>query len=324
MTSDETPSPTGIDPQPEPRPGATSASAGTASGESGGTPLLQPVDEAARHLARMLLRSAREGALGVLRPGDGFPAVSRTLLATDFSGRPIILVSALSLHARALAADPRCSLLVARSGKGDPLAHPRMTIFAEAVPIAPGDDAALADRGGGDAALADRGGDDAALADPGGGDAALADPGGGDAAAVRERFLSRHPKAKLYVDFPDFRFLRLMPLGASLNGGFARAFELGATDIVDAPAGDLAAGAIRARDHMNEDHADAIDTLAAMHGEDGTGWQIVTVDVRGFEIARGDRLARIEFGTSPTGEGGYRKAFVHLLRPPQPDIGAAG
>ncbi len=303
MTSDETPSPTGTDPQPEPRPAATSPSAGTASGESGGTPLLQPVDEAARHLARMLLRSAREGALGVLRPGDGFPAVSRTLLATDFSGRPIILVSALSLHARALAADPRCSLLVARSGKGDPLAHPRMTIFAEAVPIAPGGDAALADPGS---------------------DAALADPGGGDAAAVRERFLSRHPKAKLYVDFPDFRFLRLMPLGASLNGGFARAFELGATDIVDAPAGDLAAGAIRARDHMNEDHGDAIDTLAAMHGEDGTGWQIVTVDVRGFEIARGDRLARIEFGTSPTGEGGYRKAFVHLLRPPQPDVGAAG
>lgn len=310
MTSAAPPPPTGTDPQPDLRPDT----AGTATGEAAGTPLLQPVDEAARHLARMLLRSAREGALGVLRPGDGFPSVSRTLLATDVSGCPIILVSGLSLHARALAADPRCSLLVTRSGKGDPLAHPRITIFAEAVPVAPGGD---------DGALAIARCGDAALASPGGGEAAAVGFNAGDAAAVRERFLSRHPKAKLYVDFPDFRFLRLAPLGASLNGGFARAFELGATDIVDAPAGDLAAAGIRARDHMNADHGDAIDALATMHGEDGTGWQIVTVDVRGFEIARGDRLARIEFGTSPAGEGGYRKAFVHLLRPPQPEAGAA-
>ena len=300
MTPAAPPPPTGTDPQPDLRPDT----AGTATGEAAGTPLLQPVDEAARHLARMLLRSAREGALGVLRPGDGFPAVSRTLLATDVSGCPIILVSGLSLHARALAADPRCSLLVTRSGKGDPLAHPRMTIFAEAVPVAPG-------------------GADGALAIARGGETAAVGFNAGEAAAVRERFLSRHPKAKLYVDFPDFRFLRLAPLGASLNGGFARAFELGATDIVDAPAGDLAAAGIRARDHMNADHGDAIDTLATMHGEDGTGWQIVTVDVRGFEIARGDRLARLEFGTSPADEGGYRKAFVHLLRPPQPEAGAA-
>ncbi|WAP69516.1 HugZ family pyridoxamine 5'-phosphate oxidase [Jiella pelagia] len=237
--------------------------------------ILQPVDEDARLLARMLLRPARDASLAVLRPKDGWPAASRALVATDFIGRPIILVSGLSLHAGALEADPRCSLLVGRSGKGDPLAHPRMTVFATARPIA---------------------------------------KDSGEADAACERFLSRHPKAELYVDFPDFRFLCLEAESAALNGGFAKAFELAPSDLLDEPIDDLSASAIRARDHMNEDHGDAIDALAAMNGEDGNGWKIATADRRGFEIIKGDRLDRIEFNSDPVGEGGYRKAFVELVR----------
>ncbi|GAH59469.1 unnamed protein product, partial [marine sediment metagenome] len=30
-------------------------------------------------------------------------------------------------------------------------------------------------------------------------------------ARARERFLARHPKAKLYADFPDFGFFALAP-----------------------------------------------------------------------------------------------------------------
>ncbi len=237
--------------------------------------VLQPVDDDARLLARMLLRPARHASLAVLRPKDSWPAASRALVATDFIGRPIILVSGLSLHAEALEADPRCSLLVGRSGKGDPLAQPRMTVFATARPIEANSD---------------------------------------DGEAVRERFLSRHPKAELYVDFADFRFLRLEPDSASLNGGFARAFDLAPADLLDAASADLEAAAIRARDHMNEDHSDAIDALAALNGEEGGGWRIATVDRRGCEIIRKDRLDRIEFTRDPAGDGGYRKAFVDLLR----------
>ena len=245
-------------------------------GASRSSALLQPVTEDARRLARSLLRSSREAALGVIRPSDGFPSVSRTLVATDFAGRPIILISGLSLHAKALKVDRRCSMLVGRSGKGDPLAHPRMTVFAVAEPLALDGDEGL---------------------------------------MVRARFLARHPKAELYVDFPDFQFLRLEPTGASLNGGFARAYDLSPVDLIDGGHDDLPALAERARVHMNADHQDAIDTLATLKGYDGNGWLIATVDRRGFEIARSDQLERIEFGMDPGDDGGYRKAFVELMRP---------
>ncbi|MBP0614371.1 HugZ family protein [Jiella mangrovi] len=238
------------------------------------------VGDAARRLARILLRSARDGALGVVRPKDGIPAVSRVLVATDFAGRPVLLVSDLSLHSRAIATDPRCSLLVGQRGKGDPLAHPRMTVFSTAIPISRESD---------------------------------------EGQAIRERFLSRHPTAALYVDFPDFRFLRLEPQDAALNGGFARAYDLSVDDFIDEFDDALPALGIRARDHMNEDHADSIDTLAGMHGESGSGWRIATVDRRGFEIRRGDRLSRIEFNIDPKSEGGYRAAFVDAIRNPPAD-----
>ena len=237
--------------------------------------LLQAVDEETRALARQLLRPARHGALAVLRPEDGHPTASRVLLATDFSGRPLLLVSGLSLHAGALAADPRCSLLVGREGKGDPLAHPRMTVFAIA---------------------------------------AIAAPDNPARPALRERFLARHPKAALYADFGDFRFVRLEPTGASLNGGFGRAYELAPGDLLDEPAPDLEATATRARDHMNDDHGEAVDAIAAQAGLDGSGWRIVTCDRRGFELARGDALRRIEFATDAAGDGGYRRAFIELVK----------
>src|SRR5690606_41957142 len=92
-------------------------------------PFLEPDAEAIR-LARTLLRTARFGALATLDPADGAPLATRVAVATDMDGTPLILVSALSAHTKALAADPRCSLLVGEPGKGDPLAHAPLTIKA--------------------------------------------------------------------------------------------------------------------------------------------------------------------------------------------------
>jgi putative heme iron utilization protein len=50
-------------------------------------------------------------------------------------------------------------------------------------------------------------------------------------AILRELWLRDHPKAKLYIDFPDFRFVRLEPAGALLNGGFGRALRLNREDL---------------------------------------------------------------------------------------------
>ena len=265
----------------EPRPPVDTLPAKASSGRSlqnmdtERSKLTQTVDTDARCLARDLLRSAREAALAVLRPGDGYPAASRVLVATDFVGRPILLLSGLSPHARALGTDRRCSLLVGRSGKGDPLAHPRMTLFADAHRIEPDDPRR---------------------------------------ASLRERILARHPKAEFYVDFPDFFFVRLEPIGASLNGGFAQAFDLRPDDLVDAAAPELEASASRARDHMNAHHIESIDEIATMIGCEGTGWRIATMDSRGCEIALGDLIRRIEF-PQPADllSGGFRSALRALV-----------
>lgn len=154
---------------------------------------IRPTDDAARELARQLLIQARHAALGVLDPDSGHPFVSRIALARDSNGAPVTLVSSLAHHARALEADPRCSLLVGEpEPKGDVLAWPRMTLICKARPV---------------------------------------DRTAPDHARLRDRWLAAHPKAALYVDFGDFGFVRFAVSGALLNGGFGRAYRLSAADL---------------------------------------------------------------------------------------------
>ena len=162
--------------------------------------VIRPTDAEAVALAKRLVRTARHGTIAVLEAGTGLPFASRVGVSTARDGAPQIFVSGLSQHTQALAADPRCSLLLGEPGKGDPLAHPRVTLICEAVAV-------------------ERGGPahEAALA----------------------RHLLRHPKAKLYAGLGDFQFFRLEPSRASLNGGFGKAYLLTRADLL-APVGDPA------------------------------------------------------------------------------------
>ncbi len=92
----------------------------------------QPADFDPVTLGRHLLRAIRVGALGTLDPESGFPITTLTSVATDLDGAPILLVSGLSHHTKNLKVDARCSLLLSEGGRGDPLAHPRLTLTAEA------------------------------------------------------------------------------------------------------------------------------------------------------------------------------------------------
>ena len=154
---------------------------------------IRPTDDEARALARSLLDQARFAALAVISSETGGPTVTRIGFGTDADGTPVTLISALSAHTRALKANPACSLLIGEPGaKGDPLTHPRLTVDAKA--------------------------DFIARDTP-------------DHAALRTRWLAQHPKAKLYVDFADFAFVRLAPRAAFLNGGFGKAYRLTAADL---------------------------------------------------------------------------------------------
>ncbi|MFD3189758.1 HugZ family protein [Sedimentitalea sp. HM32M-2] len=153
---------------------------------------IRPTDDAARALARDLMAQARIAALGVLTQ-PGTPMVTRIAFGLSPAGQPLSLVSDLAAHTGALRANPACSLLVGEAGgRGDPLNQPRLTLQARAK-FLPRDDP----RHDGIAA----------------------------------HYLRDHPKAKLYISFADFAFVRFRITDAHLNGGFGKAFVLTPTDL---------------------------------------------------------------------------------------------
>lgn len=89
-------------------------------------PGFNPVEE-----SRRLLRMIRTTTLATLTE-TGAPFATLTAIATDHDGTPILLLSTLAHHTRNLERDPRCSLLLAQGGRGDPMAHPRLTLIASA------------------------------------------------------------------------------------------------------------------------------------------------------------------------------------------------
>jgi len=248
---------------------------------------LQPVDDDARRLARDLLRRARHGALATLDPADGTPLATRTALATDMDGAPVFLTSTLSAHTQALLADARCSLLLGEPGKGDPLAHPRLTVSGSARRIA------------GDGALRER---------------------------LKRRYLARHPKAELYVDFADFGFWRLEISRASLNGGFGRAYAMTPPDVLSDMSGldgllDFEGGAVA---HMNEDHSDAVELYARAFCQAEAGpWRLAGLDPEGLDLVLGDRVERLWFDTPLTSPQEMRPRLVQLAKDARAKLGIA-
>lgn len=231
----------------------------------------QPADFDPIALGRHLLRAIRVGSLGTLDRETGFPITTLVSVATDLDGAPVILVSGLSHHTKNLHVDPRCSLLLSEGGRGDPLAHPRLTLTAIAEKV--------------------------------------------EDTPIRRRFLARHPKAKLYVDFPDFAFYRLSPRVMQLNGGFARAFD-GDGRLILSETGDRSAFAeleANAVAHLNEDHAEALELYARVLCGMGTGhWRATGLDPDGLDLALGERTARISFSPPLVDAASLRRGLKQL------------
>lgn len=93
----------------------------------------QPADFDPIAESKRLLRVIRAATLATLTD-SGAPFATLTAIATDHDGTPILLVSRLAHHTRFLERDGRCALLLAQGGRGDPMAHPRLTLIAQAAP----------------------------------------------------------------------------------------------------------------------------------------------------------------------------------------------
>ena len=79
--------------------------------------------------AKTLLRAIRAGALATIDRNTGHPFASLVNVATDADGSPLIPDLPASTHTANLEKDGRASVLLASTGKGDPLAHPRLTLI---------------------------------------------------------------------------------------------------------------------------------------------------------------------------------------------------
>jgi heme iron utilization protein len=83
--------------------------------------------------ARSLARRAMKASLATLSAGKGYPYASLITVATEASGAPIFLISALARHTRNLTQDPRASILFDGTGTlGDPLQGARVTLIGRA------------------------------------------------------------------------------------------------------------------------------------------------------------------------------------------------
>lgn len=143
-------------------------------------------------MARTLL-ALDHAALAWIDPDTGTPGISRIAFADDPEVGPLTLISGLAPHFKAIKSNPDCALMLGEVGaKGDPMTHPRLMIRARAAFLG------------------------------------FDDP---DRLALRDRWLDRNPKATIYIDLPDFAFVRLTPVSALLNGGLARAFRLTPADL---------------------------------------------------------------------------------------------
>jgi len=236
----------------------------------------QPADFAPKDVARALLRTGRSGTLATLDRNTGHPFASLINVAADRDGSPLILVSRLATHTANLEADGRASVLIAETGKGDALAHPRLTVLGSFVRIA------------------------------------REHP---DDARLRARFLLRHPKSELYAGFPDFAFWRMQVAAAHLNGGFARAADLTGADVLSslADAQDLAEAEDGAIAHMNGDHAEACRLYATrlLKAPDGN-WRCVGISPDGIELQSAGMAVWLPFPQRVTGAGPLRAMLKHL------------
>lgn len=232
----------------------------------------------AKSTAKRLLRSIRAGALATIDRNTGHPFGSLVTVATDSDGSPLILISRLSSHTANLEADRRASVLLAAAGKGDPLAHPRLTVLGRFAKIA---------------------------------------RDGADEPHLRRRFLARHPKAELYAGFADFALWLMSVESAHLNAGFARAADLTAADVLTDLAGargllEVEASAVA---HMNHDHADAVGLYATnfLAAEAGA-WRITGIDPDGLDLSCGDTVLRLEFPQRVTAAGQLREVLADLAK----------
>jgi putative heme iron utilization protein len=232
--------------------------------------------------ARTLVAAQSRGALSTIavQPA-GTPFGSVVTYGLDPSGQPCFFVSTMAEHTHNLDADPRASLLVVEDTPDG------------ADPLASGRVTLLGRAG------------------------TVTDPD--ERAAARSAYLAANPAA-FYVDYGDFRCVRLAVTEIRYVGGFGRMSWVDAQSYAAAQPDPLSAHAAGIISHMNADHADSLVTLC--HHDAGrtdvVAASMTAVDRYGFDVVaqlgqdRREAL-RIGFRTEQVTADGVRRELVGML-----------
>ncbi|MEM6678563.1 MAG: DUF2470 domain-containing protein [Pseudomonadota bacterium] len=239
--------------------------------------VLQPVDESVRRQAKTFLRTARHGSLATLDPATGVPMASRVSLASESDGAPVFLISQLSGHFGALEADARASLLLGEPGRGDPLAHPRITVFGKAQRIADDERARIRSR------FLARHPKAALYADF------------GDFAFWRLDLEGASFNGGFGKAYAMTREDLITPTDPDLQAMEAGAVEHMNEDHTDAIALYAAAA-------------------GASTGAGGDDWQLACLDLEGLDLVAGDAVARVWFDPPLTGAAELRPRLVAMAK----------
>lgn len=227
---------------------------------------------------RLLRRSTLATLATAEREQGGWPYASLAQVAVAHDGTPLLLLSDLADHTKNFAKDDRVSLLFddARALE-NPLTGARVSLQGRVERLG----------------------------------------GSGAEDRLRARYLARHPAAADYAAFGDFNFYRVVPERLHLVAGFGRIHWLAAADVLLDPArtGTLAEAEAGILDHMNADHADAVDLYArAVCPDAPPGWRMTGIDPEGIDLQRAGVHLRLEADDAITDAESARAALVRLVK----------
>ena len=133
-----------------------------------------------------------------------------------------------------------------------------------------------------------------------------------DDANLRRRYLARHPHAGFYAGFPDFSLWRLRPSGIHGVAGFGRIETLAPHEVFP-PAAEMEALEASALEHMNRDHAEAIQLYATrLLGAEPGDWRIGAIDPDGADLVLAERSLCLNFPEPVFDADALRKTFAGL------------
>jgi len=130
----------------------------------------------------------------------------------------------------------------------------------------------------------------------------------------RDRLCARHPNAPDLLAL-DFHIYKVHIERGHLVGGFGDVHQIDgkALKLDISACADLIDHERDIVDHMNADHADALDLYATvLLGHDGAGWQMTGCDPEGCDLFCGETVARLPFPDIAHNPDDARKALVTL------------